>query len=447
MLGMLAQDQGQPAGLAELDGGSGGAAQSPLLAQIVQDYGRAPAQIAQGVLAYPGREDELLGAAHAMFGNARAAEIAAEVSRLTRDVEKSDGDAAAPAEPAPTPATTEDPEKPRPSPRAELLGDGAGAGPGAAPTPAPTVTGKPDLKVTSVACDMPVNREGIDEPTFTVTVENVGTAPAGPHGVDIRFWNAEKGMRRHPGRLYAGLIGLAAGAKRTVTIKETVWGIGTGKWQVGACADFGDVVAESDETNNVMWGPQLDIAGMEYGGQMSQADAAAILAADTARKSALDTAIAALERLLGNAQLAGGGALALDATDQKVATAVDKWMLTGGTGDPKFWNVVGSAYGYMRKNRGLSVKYTADHNDKTCYAHVDPSNDPGLGIWICTFFGASAMCQREVLTHEYFHFVTGLGHYYDGTQEATKCPHQLAELVFDIATGCTGGCGGGGCHI
>jgi hypothetical protein len=42
-----------------------------------------------------------------------------------------------------------------------------------------------------------------------------------------------------------------------------------------------------------------------------------------------------------------------------------------------------------------------------------------------------------VVTHEFFHFVVGLQHFYSTqiNKEAMICPHHLARAVFDIAVG------------
>ena len=61
------------------------------------------------------------------------------------------------------------------------------------------------------------------------------------------------------------------------------------------------------------------------------------------------------------------------------------------------------------------------------------------------FFDASPECRREVITHEFLHFVVGVQHHYDATTtaEALACPHHLAELVFMIARGQVLGCAAG----
>lgn len=164
-----------------------------------------------------------------------------------------------------------------------------------------------------------------------------------------------------------------------------------------------------------------------------------ITAADTARREALDSAISAIRTL----QQAEGGVP--DSNDATVA-AFQRQLLT--PLDSNFWSVVGQALIALESNRSLSgtVPLNPDRESTEDFAHVDESGDPNLGITFCgPFFDADFTCQREVITHEYFHFVVGLQHFYGTSDplEAIACPHHLSELVFDIATGEVGGCGEG----
>lgn len=164
-----------------------------------------------------------------------------------------------------------------------------------------------------------------------------------------------------------------------------------------------------------------------------------ITAADTARREALDAAIAAISTL----QQSEGEVP--DPADSTVA-AFQRQLLT--PLDSNFWGFVGQALIALESNKALSgtVPLTPDSSNEEDFAHVDQSGDPNLGITFCKdFFDADFTCQREVITHEYFHFVVGLQHFY-GTNsplEAIACPHHLSELVFDVATGEVGGCGDG----
>ena len=57
------------------------------------------------------------------------------------------------------------------------------------------------------------------------------------------------------------------------------------------------------------------------------------------------------------------------------------------------------------------------------------------------YFKSNVRCMNEVMAHEFFH-LSGLVHGYGTTdpEVAINCPHHMAELVFDLATGQTEGC-------
>jgi hypothetical protein len=107
--------------------------------------------------------------------------------------------------------------------------------------------------------------------------------------------------------------------------------------------------------------------------------------------------------------------------------------------DSNFWPTVNNFLILIRKNKSASAPYKIDKTDPS-FAHVDPTNDPTLGITFCGSFYASSTndnCRQEVITHEYFHFSVGLQHFYSthANSEAMRCPHHLARAVFDIAVG------------
>ena len=107
--------------------------------------------------------------------------------------------------------------------------------------------------------------------------------------------------------------------------------------------------------------------------------------------------------------------------------------------DSNFWPTVNNFLALIRQNKAASAPYKIDKSDPP-FAHVDPTNDPALGITFCASFYASRTndnCRQEVITHEYFHFSVGLQHFYSThtTAEAMRCPHHLARAVFDIAIG------------
>ncbi len=106
--------------------------------------------------------------------------------------------------------------------------------------------------------------------------------------------------------------------------------------------------------------------------------------------------------------------------------------------DSNFWPRVNKALNFIQNNLHSKTKYQVDRADTSCFAHVDPTNEKSKGIWFCAGFfadGTTDNCRQEVITHEYFHFFVGLGHFYGSRdpEEALKCPHHMARLVFDLA--------------
>jgi hypothetical protein len=108
---------------------------------------------------------------------------------------------------------------------------------------------------------------------------------------------------------------------------------------------------------------------------------------------------------------------------------------------------LGLANNYIADNLALGTKtHRIDTKKNDAFAYV--LFDKPEVVFLCfPFFTTRAYGRREVITHEYFHKVLGTGyHMYDidadserAPQNAIRCPHQLAELVFDIATGCKQG--------
>ncbi|KQY09276.1 hypothetical protein ASD37_02100 [Mycobacterium sp. Root135] len=165
-----------------------------------------------------------------------------------------------------------------------------------------------------------------------------------------------------------------------------------------------------------------------------------ITAADTARQSALDAAITAIQTL----QQASGEVP--DANDPTVQALIRQLFTPL---DSNFWSTVEQALIAIESNKSFtgSAPLVPDRSVTDDFAHVDPSLDPNLGIIFGEpfFEDADETCQREVITHEYFHFVVGAQHHYGTTStlEALACPHHLTELVFDIALGEVNGCDDG----
>jgi hypothetical protein len=165
-----------------------------------------------------------------------------------------------------------------------------------------------------------------------------------------------------------------------------------------------------------------------------------ITAAETARISALADALSAIESL----QLAGGEVP--DSSDSTVQ-AFERQLFA--VLDSNFWSVVEQARIAIISNQALTgtLALTPDRSNTEDYAWVDKTLNPAIGISFGEDFFEEAddTCRREVITHEYFHYVVGLQHFYGtaDTLEALQCPHHLTELVFDIALGEVGGCDDG----
>ncbi|WP_020586089.1 eCIS core domain-containing protein [Desulfobacter curvatus] len=124
----------------------------------------------------------------------------------------------------------------------------------------------------------------------------------------------------------------------------------------------------------------------------------------------------------------------------KVTQAVYKWLLADVY---TFMETIETAIAIIERNIEIGTRITIDRSQKKNYAHVGAIGDPSKGIIIeDRFFGESPECQRELIAHEFFH-LSGLVHAYGTTNRelAINCPHHMAELVFDIATGVTERCG------
>jgi hypothetical protein len=107
--------------------------------------------------------------------------------------------------------------------------------------------------------------------------------------------------------------------------------------------------------------------------------------------------------------------------------------------DSNFWITVNTFLAHMVNNSMKRASFLINKSDPN-FAHVDPSNLPSKGVTIgASFFapGTTDNCRQEVVTHEFFHYVVGLQHFYSTheTGEAMRCPHHLARAVFDIAIG------------
>ena len=128
-------------------------------------------------------------------------------------------------------------------------------------------------------------------------------------------------------------------------------------------------------------------------------------------------------------------------TGNPTATAVATWLLVPPTADG-FADTVRRALKIIDNNSIVQTTLTIDRTQTADFAHVGAIGDPSSGIvFEDPFFKSNVRCMREVMAHEFFH-LSGLVHAYGTTdpEKAINCPHHLAELVFDLATGETGGC-------
>jgi hypothetical protein len=169
--------------------------------------------------------------------------------------------------------------------------------------------------------------------------------------------------------------------------------------------------------------------------------------AEKERTSALASALQQLTTLLSRQPEDDGddssGAPSFSAADQKVVVTVLRWLYLTSV-NATFWDCVKRVVTMINQNQGLGTLTPWVDTEKTDHAYVY-AFQPDQGVFFTkkTYLtGDNTNCQREVIVHEYFHHIVGPAHYYatEQTDEAMKCPHHLAELVLDLATGCTGGC-------
>jgi hypothetical protein len=173
--------------------------------------------------------------------------------------------------------------------------------------------------------------------------------------------------------------------------------------------------------------------------------------AETARGQALPRALARIDAFLAKSGDSGEGAAGApnySGEDQQVIDAVRLWLYVPDVNE-KFWATLRTARGLIAQNQAISpLRYSVDTAKTDAFAYVySAERDKGIFLCLSSFFPVNEYCQREVLLHEYFHFL-GLGHFYStsDTAEALQCAHHMAELVYDIATGCIGGCSGTSCR-
>ena len=137
----------------------------------------------------------------------------------------------------------------------------------------------------------------------------------------------------------------------------------------------------------------------------------------------------------------GSGAPTFTPDQQGLVDKICYWLYLPGV-NATFWSALDTFNGLMTKNQGIGkVGYWVD-TVKTDHAYVY-AKDQSRGMFFCltVYFTDNDLCQREVLLHEYYHFC-GCGHHYDASTsaEALACAHHMAELTYDLAIGCTGGC-------
>jgi Putative peptidoglycan binding domain len=152
-------------------------------------------------------------------------------------------------------------------------------------------------------------------------------------------------------------------------------------------------------------------------------------AANTRRLAALnkaELALATLKRDFGNSAPPFGDPV-VEALQRQLFVPLDS----------NFWTFVDRLIAMLKTNRLTVAPFLIDKTE-AAFAHVDKSNDPKKGITFgASFFNTNDNCRHEVVTHEFFHFIVGLQHFYGSTNhaEAMRCPHHLARAVFDVALG------------
>ena len=121
--------------------------------------------------------------------------------------------------------------------------------------------------------------------------------------------------------------------------------------------------------------------------------------------------------------------------DDPVVQALQRQLLI--SLDSNFWSIANTFLSFVQRNLMTIADFIVDRSDPN-FAHVDSTNQPSKGVTLgASFFNTNPNCRQEVVTHEFFHFIVGLQHFYSATTnaEAMKCPHHLSRAVFDIAIG------------
>ncbi len=177
-------------------------------------------------------------------------------------------------------------------------------------------------------------------------------------------------------------------------------------------------------------------------------------AAEKQRASALSAALAQISAFLGRKPAdadgdGSSGAPEFSVDDMKIVDKVQRWLFLPSV-NSQFWDCVQKFHDLVTQNQALGTLTHSVDTVSTDHAYVfNTDTSRGVFFSLNVYFKDNSDCQREVIVHEYFHYIVGPDHFYSTTQtdEAMKCPHHLSELVFDLATGCTLGCSKiGVCH-
>ncbi len=179
---------------------------------------------------------------------------------------------------------------------------------------------------------------------------------------------------------------------------------------------------------------------------LTEDELALVSTAESERSSAVAAVLPRLDGLLARRPAddedGGSGAPVWEEGDQRIIDVAAAWLLTP-TVNADFWGALQVARDRIQQNIDIGSGYGRVDTETTDHAYVTGDVADGIFVGPGYLTNDSAWCRREVLLHEYFHYVVGLQHYYSATttQEALDCPHHLAEFVYDLATGCTLGCG------
>ncbi len=153
-------------------------------------------------------------------------------------------------------------------------------------------------------------------------------------------------------------------------------------------------------------------------------------AAEKQRASALSAALAQISAFLGRKPAdadgdGSSGAPEFSADDMKIVDKVQRWLFLPSV-NSQFWDCVQKFHDLVTQNQALGTLTHSVDTVSTDHAYVfNTDTSRGVFFSLNVYFKDNSDCQREVIVHEYFHYIVGPDHFYSTTQtdEAMKCPH------------------------